>query len=451
MIRRIVLFGATGDLSSRYLLPALAHLHEARRLPEGFALIGASREEWDTDRFRREAERDLDEHAAEVARDSRKAVLAGLEYRRADAADRDDVAAVLREVAEPVAVYLALPPQVYPRALQALAGARMEEGSRVVVEKPFGEDLASARGLNEILRRDFPEDRVFRMDHFLGLQTVQNVLGLRFANRVFEPLWSREHVESVTVVWDETLALEGRAGYYDRAGALRDMIQNHLLQVLCLVAMEPPASLDESDLRDRKLELLRTVRPPSLEDVERHTVRARYAAGRIGERRVKAYVDEEGVDPERRTETFARVTLFVANDRWSGVPFTLRTGKALGEDRHEIVLRFRRSPHATFAGEESEPNVLRLSMEPDGMSLGLNVNAAGEIFDLERVQLDVALAPPELPAYAQLLLDVLRGDPALFVRGDEAEAAWRIVDPIHRAWSEDKAPLLEYAAGSEGP
>jgi glucose-6-phosphate 1-dehydrogenase len=299
-----------------------------------------------------------------------------------------------------------------------------------------------------------PEEQVFRIDHFLGKQTVQNVLGLRFANRIFEALWNAQHVEAVDIVWDETLALEGRAGYYDAAGALRDMVQNHLIQLLCLLAMEPPVTLDERSLRDRKVDVLRAVRRPTLDDVRRHTLRARYRAGSAGGTTVPAYVDEPGVDPERRTETFAAVTLFVDNWRWAGVPFRLRSGKALGADRHEVRVRFRPVPHLAFdqdQDQDPQPNVLRLHVDPDRVTLEVNLNGAGDPFRLERAGMAVVLAPQELSAYARLLLDIFAGDPVLSIRADEAEEAWRFIEPILDGWRNDATPLLEYPAGSSGP
>ena len=452
MIRRLLIFGATGDLTHRYLLPALARLREAGMLPEGFGVTALGRDEMDAEGFRASAAEGLGEHAAEVTAQARRELVKVLDYHRADVTDPGQVRAALGDAGEPVVAYLALPPGVFAPTIRALEGAGLPEGSRIVVEKPFGEDLESAKELNRLLHGSFSEESVFRVDHFLALQTVQNVLGLRFANRVFEPLWNHDHVERVEIVWDETLALEGRAGYYDTAGALKDMIQNHLLQLLCLVGMEPPATLGERDLRDRKVDLLRAVRRPSPEEVERHSVRARYAAGRIGDREVPAYVDEEGVDPERETETFAGVTLFVDNPRWSGVPFVLRSGKALARDRHEISVRFKPVPHLAFGQRaEPQPNVLRLGIEPDSISLGIEVNGAGDFFDLEHVELGAEFAPQGLPAYAHVLLRALGGDPTLSIRADEAEESWRIVEPIIEGWEGGKVPLLEYPAGSDGP
>jgi glucose-6-phosphate 1-dehydrogenase len=452
MIRRMAIFGATGDLTPRYLLPALARLHESGGLPEGFEILGLARDDWDTEMFRDFIEARLAEHAADVAAPARSELVETLEYQRTDATDREQVAKALGSSGEPIVAYLALPPAVFAPVIEALTGIGLPEGSRLVVEKPFGEDLESARRLNRLLHDAFPEEAVFRADHFLGLQTVQNILGLRFANRVFEPLWNHDHVERVEIVWDETLALEGRASYYDTAGALKDMIQNHLLQLLCLVAMEPPITLNERDLRDRKADVLRAVRRLSPEEAERQSVRARYTAGRIWDEEIPAYVEEEGIDPGRETETFAQVILTIDNWRWSGVPFVLRTGKALSRDRAEIAVSFKPVPHPAFGqSTELHPNVLRLRLDPDRIHLNININGPGDPFDLECVELGTELAPQDPPAYGRLLLDVLEGDPTLSIRADEAEESWRIVEPILEAWKEGRVPLLEYPAGSDGP
>jgi len=451
MIRQLVVFGASGDLTGRYLLPAVARLHAAEEaLPEPLAIIGIDREDWDDESFRRHAAARLEAHAADVPDDVRRELCRGLSYRQGDVSDARSLAGALERVAGPAVLYLALPNALFADALRTLADIGLVPGSRIVVEKPFGADAADARALNELIGEVLTEDAVFRIDHFLAKQTVLNVLGLRFANRVFEPVWNSVHVERVDIVWDETIGVEGRAGYYDHAGALRDMVQNHLLQLLSLVAMEPPTDLGERALRDRKADVLRAVRSPSLQEIVEMSRRGRYVAGRIGDRELPDYAAEPGVDAERRTETYAEVTLFVDNWRWSGVPFRLRSGKALGEDRREIVLRFRPVPHLPFAGG-AEPDVLRLSLDPDVIALAVNLNGAGDPYDLEREELAVDLARRDLPPYSLLLLEILNGQAALSVRADEAEESWRIVEPVLAAWDAEAVPLEDYPAGSFPP
>ncbi|MGP3931851.1 glucose-6-phosphate dehydrogenase [Nonomuraea sp. KM88] len=450
MIDRLVILGATGDLNARFLLPALAALHAAGHVGDRFELVCADRRDWTGEEFRRWASDQLDRHAAAESGETRKAIADRARYRRTDATDAADIASLVAGDG-PVAVYLALPPAIFPGVVAALGAANLPPGSRIVLEKPFGEDLDSAVELNRLLVGVVPEQAVFRVDHFLAMTTVQNVLGSRLANRVLEPLWNSAHISEVEIIWDETLALEGRAGYYDGVGALKDMVQNHLLQVLCLVAMEPPLSLGERDLRDRKIDVLRSVRPLTDDDVVRRTRRARYLAGRAGDRDVPAYAEEEGVDPRRRTETFAEVELELESWRWSGTTFRLRTGKALGHDRKEVAVRFRPVPHLPLGlGEEAEPNVLRFGLEPESMTLAL-AGIGTDARTLAPLTLTARPAPSELPAYGRLLLDVLLGNAALSIRGDEAEEAWRVLAPVMSAWSGDLAPLGEYPAGSDGP
>ncbi|MFE2110387.1 glucose-6-phosphate dehydrogenase [Kitasatospora sp. NPDC059463] len=450
MIERLAVFGATGDLTARFLLPALAALRAGGHLGDRLELTGASREDWSTERYRQWVADRLDRHGEGCPADATAWVTASARYLRADVTSADDVAAVVAGEG-PVAVYLALPPALFPAAVTALHRAGLPPGSRIVLEKPFGEDLASARELNRLLAELVPERAVFRVDHFLAMATVQNVLGSRLANRVLEPIWNSTHIAAVDIVWDETLALEGRAGYYDTVGALKDMIQNHLLQLLCLVAMEPPITLGERDLRDRKVDVLRSVRPLTGDDVLHRTRRARYLPGKAGERAVPAYADEEGVDPGRRTETFAEVELELDSWRWSGTRFRLRSGKALGEDRKEVAVRFRPVPHLPFGeGREAAPNVLRFALEPEGLALDLT-GIGTRAHELAPLSLTARMDPAELPAYGRLLLDVLKGDPALSIRGDEAEEAWRVLEPVLSAWERDLVPLEEYPAGSAGP
>lgn len=451
MAERLLIFGGTGDLAGRYLLPALARLLQLGLLPGGMRIIGLSRQPWGSERYREWAQRRLADYASGVDSASLEELITRLEYQQADVSDPDQVTRLARGDG-PIIAYLALPPALFPTVVTGLGSAGLQPRSRVVVEKPFGEDLESARRLNELLHSHFSETSVFRFDHFLGHQTVQNILGLRFANRVFEPLWNREHIERVEIIWEETLGLEGRAGYYDHTGALRDMLQNHLLQLLSLVAMEPPATLSERDLRDRKAELLRAVRTPTPEEVERDTIRARYSAGSVEGRPVPAYVDEEGVDPDRRTETFVQVILYVQNWRWAGVPFLLRSGKAMAKKRQEIIMHYRSVPHLAF-GETKQPssNVLVLGLRPDRITLDVNINGPGDVFSLERTRLSTMLAPQEVPPYGRLLLDVLEGEQTFTIRDDEAEESWRIVEPILAAWRAERVRLQEYPAGSAGP
>lgn len=447
MLDTMLIFGATGDLTSRYLLPALAKLYKKKKLSDAFQIVGVAREEWDGDKFRKHITESLAKHSGST--ESGHALLKNLEYRQCDAAVPGEISALLKPFRKPVVVYLAIPSALFESVADALAQAELASGSRIVFEKPFGHDLASARKLNRLIGKSFP---VFRVDHFLHKQTIQNVLGLRFANRIFEPVWNAHHVERVEIVWDETLSAEGRAPYYDSTGALRDMVQNHLLQLLCLVAMEAPHSLEERNFRDRKVDLLRAIRRLSEEEVKKRTVRGRYVAGAIEGSAIPAYVDEKGVDPRRNTETFAQVMLFVDNWRWSGVPFILRTGKALSRERKNIEIHFKPVPHLVF-GQDGEPvpNVLRLKTTPDQLAVQVNINGPGDPFELERLEVNAEFSPHELPAYARLLIDVLEGDPVLSIRDDEAEESWRIMEPIVEAWQTDSVPLIEYPAGSPGP
>lgn len=450
MIERFVIFGASGDLTARYLLPALCELHEAGLVPDALEVVGVDLPEWSRDEFRARVGKRLGRWASHVSETERAGLLGRLDYVTGDATDPEHVRKAIGGA--PSVIYLALPPGLLPDAIEAIASAAPPEGSLIVVEKPFGDGLSSARRLNRLLHEHFPEQAVFRIDHFIHKQTVQNLLGLRFANRILEPVWNSVHIEKIEIVWDETLALEGRAAYYDRSGALRDMIQNHLLQVLALIAMEPPASLSERDLRDAKVQVLRAVPTMDEDAVKQRTVRARYTSGRIGDRIIPSYADEDGIEPERGTETFAQVELRIETWRWAGVPFVLRSGKALGRDRSAINVYFRPVPHLAFGPRAgAEPNVLHICFDPDRLVLTMNINGPGDPFDLEQVALDVDLAEEGLPAYARLLHEVLDGDPTLSIRADEAEESWRIVEPILETWEKNVVPLLEYQAGSSGP
>ena len=450
MIDRLVIFGATGDLTGRFLMPALAALRMRGRLPDRFELVGASPADWSDEQFRNWAAEWLQREAPDAGAAETTALLQAARYQRLDLSDSASVTASVAG-AGPVAVYLALPPAVFPVSVSALHDVGLPEESQLVLEKPFGEDLASAWALNRLLDGFVDERHVFRVDHFLAMSTVQNVLGTRLANRVLEPIWNSSHIGVIEIIWEEALALEGRAGYYDQVGALKDMVQNHLLQVLCLVAMEPPISFGERDLRDRKVDVLRSVRALEAEHVQTQTRRARYRAGRVGAREIPAYVDEDGVVAARGTETFAEVALELDSWRWSGTRFLMRTGKAMKEDRKEVIVHFRPVPHRMFQEQGARPNNLRFGLEPEGLSLELTGSGPGVEASLVPLTLTAEIEPPELPPYGRILLDVLTGQSALSIRADEAEESWRVVTPVLEAWSRDLVPLEEYDAGSSGP
>jgi glucose-6-phosphate 1-dehydrogenase len=377
-------------------------------------------------------------------------VIAAAQYRQLDLADPVSVAAC-RALDEPVAIYLALPPAAFPAAITAVREAGLADGSRLVLEKPFGDDLGSAIELNRQLADFLDEGEIFRVDHFLAMTTVQTLLGTRLANRMLESLWNSAHIAEIEIVWEESLALEGRAAYYDGVGALKDMIQNHLLQILCLIAMEPPISTGERDLRDRKVDVLRSVRPLD-GAVALATRRARYTAGRIGGRDIPSYVDEADVDPARATETFAEVRLELDSWRWSGTVFRLRTGKALATDRKEVIVHFRPVPHLPIAApHEPLPNRLRFGLEPEDLTIELSGAGPSARFSLVPLIMRARHEPAELPPYGSLLLDVLTGETALSIRGDEAEHSWRVVSPVLDAWAKGSVPMAEYPAGSAGP
>jgi glucose-6-phosphate 1-dehydrogenase len=449
-LKTLVVLGARGDMTGRLLLPALVRLAGSGGLPDDVHVLAVDRDPGDDDAYRAHARGKLDDHLPDRDDKAADALLERLSYRTADVTAADELHSALDGAATPMAVYLALPNVLFRPTLQALAGAGLPPHTTLVVEKPFGADLADAKALNELIAESFDERDVFRIDHFLAKQTVLDVLGLRFANRIFDPVWNSNHVKRVDITWYESLGLEGRASYYDRAGALRDMIQNHLLQMLALVAMDPPRSITERDLRDRKVEVLRAVTPPEPAEMAKATRRARYTAGTIAGTQLPAYADEDGVDPSRDTETYAEVTFRVSNWRWAGTPFRLRTGKAIGTERREIAVHFKSVPHEPF-DDRDRPNVLRFQLSPDAISLQLNLNGEGDPFDLEQVCVDAVFPTQELPPYSLLLKEILEGDATLSIRGDEAEELWRIVEPVLSAWADNEVPLEEYRAGSAGP
>ena len=408
-------------------------------------LVGVGREDWTPEKWTTLVQRAFTENSGAKCLES----LTGVEYRQADITSPADMKALLGDLSGHIALYFAVPPMVAARSCEAMQGLTLPPGIMLALEKPFGKDEASAEALNAILKNLVPENQIFRVDHFLGRSTLLNLLGVRFTNRTFEPLWGAEHVSHVSISYDEQLGLESRAGYYDNAGALEDMIQSHLLQVLAFVAMEPPATLSERDLRDATGAALRATRVWHNDPVS-FSHRARYTAGTIGDRALPSYVDEEGVDPARNTETLAEVTFEVGTARWAGVPFTLRSGKAMSNPRREVVLHFKPVRHvpAGFTGK-STGAVLRFNFAPDQMSLDVNVNGGEDPFALQRASLDADLGEGGLKAYAEVLNEILEGDPALSVRADAAVECWRIIAPIQAAWEADQVPLQSYPAGTK--
>ncbi|MCB5293232.1 Glucose-6-phosphate 1-dehydrogenase [Arthrobacter sp. SO3] len=451
-MKTLLILGASGDLTGRLLLPGLARL-VSRGRAGGLTLVGAGSDDWTPDQWLERIEEsfaDANSQADAYGRRELKRIRETTSYHQLDVTAEGQLAGLLAELEGPVAVYFALPPRVSQLACEALAPGQVPAGTRLVMEKPFGSSAESARHLNRTLAALVPEDHIHRVDHFLGKATVLNILGLRFANTFLEPVWNREHIEKVEIVFDEDLALEGRARYYDGAGALRDMIQSHLLQIMALMAIEPPASVDERDLRDAVATVLRasSIKAP----YAKSTRRARYTAGSLGGRKVPDYAKEEGVDAARGTETLAEVEVEIDNWRWQGVPFILRSGKALGTKRKEAVVTFRPVPHLPkgFSGVDS-PNQLRIGFGPDTLQFDVDVNGPGDVLSLDRATLKAELSASELLPYGEVLEGVLTGDPLLSVRADTAEDCWRILEPVLKAWARDSAPLEEYAAGSAGP
>ncbi|WP_349902890.1 glucose-6-phosphate dehydrogenase [Parafrigoribacterium humi] len=447
-IGTLVILGASGDLTKRLLLPGLGELLDSGKGGE-LELLGVGQGALTDEGWRERVSASFASGKVTGARSS--AVAHSTRYLQADVTKPDDLRRVLAACHGTPALYFALPPRVTIAACSALSSVDLPEGTVFGLEKPFGTDLESAQALNRQLLTLVPEQDIHRIDHFLGKATVLNLLGLRFANRVFEQMWNADNIERVEIVFDEQLALEGRAGYYDRAGALIDMIQSHLLLVLALVAMEPPSSIDADDLRGSIAQLLRATEAWG-GDPTGASRRARYTAGTIGERSIPAYVDEKGVDTKRETETLVELTLAVQNWRWAGVPFVLRSGKALARSRQEIVVTFKDVPHLpTGLSGKLAPAQLRISLSPAGVSLDLNINGERDPFTLERVSVDAEFAPGAYMPYGEILAGILSADPTLSVRDDAVEQCWRIVTPILEAWKAGAVPLENYPAGSEGP
>lgn len=467
----LVIFGVTGDLSRKKLMPAIYDLANRGLLPPGFSLIGFARREWEDEDFAKEVHDAVKQHARTPFREEVWQQLAkGMRFVQGTFED-DDAFDTLRKTIEDLdeaqgtggnfAFYLSVPPKAFPVVVQQLKKHGLADppaGSwrRAVIEKPFGHNLESAQELNRIVHEVFPRDEVFRIDHYLGKETVQNILALRFANTMFEPIWNRSYVDHVQITMAEDIGIGGRAGYYDGIGSARDVIQNHLLQLMALTAIEEPASFHPKALVAEKLKVLSAVQLP--EDLGKHTVRGQYAAGWQGGEEVLGYLEEDGINPKSKTDTYAAIKLEINNRRWAGVPFYLRTGKRLGRRVTEIAVVFQRAPYLPFdsyATEELGQNALVIRVQPDeGVTVRFGSKVPGTSFEVRDVTMDFAYgesfteSSPE--AYERLILDVLLGDANLFPRHQEVELSWGILDPIEEYWDTHGKPA-QYSAGTWGP
>jgi glucose-6-phosphate 1-dehydrogenase len=469
----LVIFGASGDLTHRKLIPALWTLFASRTLPEPFTILCTARTPMSDEEFRAKLKDGVKEFARVKLPNDQvwQRFAANVFYVPGDPTAPEfygTLRARLEEIERSRGgvtnrlYYLSTPPRLYADIVTNLGKAGLSEEpsgwTRIIIEKPFGHDLTSAQELNRLVTRVFREDQVYRIDHYLGKETVQNVLALRFANGIFEPLWNRNHVAEVQCTVAETVGVEGRGGYYEESGALRDMIQNHLLQIVCLVAMEPPVTFDANAVRDEKSKVMEAVRPIEPAFVDDSALRAQYSEGFINNKHVPGYRQEKGVKPQSSTETYAALRLWIDNWRWAGVPFYLQTGKRLARRMSEIVIRFHRTPHMIFRRGlvSADPNLLVIRVQPDeGIALIVDAKEPGPDLKISPVTLDFKYhevfggEPPE--AYERLLLDAIHGDATLYSRGDWIEQAWRLTQPVLDHWAAKPGLLPEYEAGSWGP
>jgi glucose-6-phosphate 1-dehydrogenase len=462
----LLMFGATGDLARRMLLPSLYALDSDGLLPSDLRIVGTARTELDDNGFRERANAALEEHLTPgfYSKDVAQRFLARLHYVSVDINDAKSFEGLAEAIGDPchgVAIFLSTAPSLFKPTIDGLEAAGLACPTvRMALEKPLGVDLESSREVNDAVAAAFPENRTFRIDHYLGKETVQNLLALRFANSMFEPLWNSAHIHHVEITVAETIGVEGRADYYDQAGALRDMVQNHMLQLLALVAMEPPTDFNPTAVRDEKVKVLRALRPITPDDVQATTVTGQYTRGAVDGEPVPGHAEEIGHESD--TETFVALKAQIDNWRWKGVPFYMRTGKRMPKRHTEIFIQFRDVPYSIFAsrGATTKPNKLIIGIQPEE-SIELRLMAKSPGLDrqgvrLREIPLDIGLANAfseyrRRIAYERLLLDLIEGDPTLFVRRDEVEAQWTWIDRIRAAWSEKGMTPRPYAAGTWGP